>query len=124
MSYLGFLAKLWVHIWLALTLTATPPNVAFPNTVVGHASQPAIVTITNGGTDSGIAWPLEMSGSSAFKIVPGGTCSKTLVLAPGQSCTVFVTFTPSATGTVNATMTVGSPSPPAGFKVLVAMKWQ
>ena len=80
-----------------------PLSVNFGNQIVGIASSPMQVTLTNSGTDnlliSSIVDANGFAQTNNCPIAPS-------FLAPTQSCTINITFTPSATGTANDTLTI------------------
>lgn len=81
-------------------LTASPTELDFPATVVGHTSSPLAVTFLNTGADDQPLGTFSIGGpnSSDFSI-PANLNTCTSSLAPGRKCSVSVTFTPSGTGT-------------------------
>jgi len=85
------------------TASLTPSSVNFGDQIVGIASPPMPVTLTNSGTDNLlIASIVDANGfaqTNNCPIVPS-------FLAPIQSCTINITFTPSITGTANGTLTI------------------
>ncbi len=69
-----------------------PASLSFPNTVVGHSSQPEVVTLTDTGHEN----------LSISRISISGDFSETndcgTGLGPGQKCSISVTFTPTGLG--------------------------
>ena len=80
--------------------TLSPTSLAFGVEVVGAASQPLPIALTNSGTAT-------LSIASIAATANFGQANNCLsTLAPGKSCTINVTFTPSASGTLNGTLSV------------------
>lgn len=83
------------------SFSLNPTSLAFGNGVVGIASAPRVVTMTNTGETNLVLGII--TASSEFAIV-ADLCSG-LILAPGGTCTFSVTFTPltpvAKTGTVS-----------------------
>jgi sugar lactone lactonase YvrE len=90
------------------TSTPNPPNLDFGNQMVGGASSPLPVTLTNTGSDdlliTSIVDANEFSQTNNCPITPK-------VLAPGQFCTINVTFTPTAAGTATDTLIITDSAP-------------
>ena len=85
------------------TASLSPLNVNFGNQVVGIASPPMPVTLTNSGTDNLlIASIVDANGFAQTNNCPIAPN----FLAPTLSCTINITFTPSTTGNANDTLTI------------------
>jgi hypothetical protein len=93
--------------------TGAPPGVAlspssldFKDQVVGKASKPQRVTLTNtGGKPLYINSVTIINDDSDDFLLGGDTCTGSTV-APGKSCVIDVSFTPSATGSRKSTLTI------------------
>jgi hypothetical protein len=86
-------------------IAVNPPSMTFNNVVVGTASGPQPVTISNPG---GVALnDMVLSISPGFTVSPG-TCSG--VLAASAKCAASVTFQPVAVGLARGILTVSSAS--------------
>jgi len=80
--------------------TFSPPSLKFGMQLVGTASQPQNVTLTNSG-----AKPLEIGGITASaNFSETNNCSSSV--AVGASCTITVTFRPLGIGTFTGTVTI------------------
>ena len=86
----------------AVTSNSSPTT--FPDTVVNIPSQPADVTITNGGTTSVTLTP-EVVGDG-FTIAPTFPGINGFTLAPGVSIDVPVIFTPEVIGPSTGTLRI------------------
>src|SRR5579872_1850451 len=85
------------------TASLAPLSVNFGDQIVGIASSPMPVTLTNSGTDNLlISSIVDANGFSQTNNCPIAPT----FLAPTQSCTINITFTPSATGIANDTLTI------------------
>lgn len=88
--------------------TQNPTNLDFGNRMVGGASSPLPVTITNTGSDdlliASIVDANEFSQTNNCPITPK-------VLAPGQFCTINVTFAPTAAGNATDTLIITDSAP-------------
>lgn len=83
--------------------STTLPAIAFPTEGVGVASAPETVTLANTGTAS--LTLSQISISTNFTIVTGGSCSATpITIAAGSSCTVNVVFLPVASGAASGSI--------------------
>jgi hypothetical protein len=80
----------------------TPVSVDFGSVVLGGASDPVTVTVTNSGVGTLSFWRFGIALSSVnpndFWLVPGGSCAVSVALAAGESCTVLVRFKPTGGG--------------------------
>ncbi len=82
--------------------TVIPTNLSFGQILVGSASAPQTVTISNTGPANLAISSVAIAGADAglFNVETGGPtpCSSlTPTIAPGESCTVNVTFSPTST---------------------------
>ena len=82
-------------------LTPNPTALSFPGTVVGSASAPQSVTVTNTGTTSANVSGITATGDFGQT----NTCG---TLAVNASCTVTVTFRPTAGGARSGSVTIAS----------------
>ncbi|HXP71850.1 MAG TPA: choice-of-anchor D domain-containing protein [Candidatus Dormibacteraeota bacterium] len=94
---------------VSLTGTATqaavslsPSTLNFANQLVGTASAPVALTVTNTGTGALVIGSISFSGTNAADFAQKGTC--TAPIAPAATCLINVTFTPTAVGPRTATM--------------------
>jgi cytochrome c553 len=87
--------------------SASPSTLTF-SSVVGTASLPLRVTLSNTGTGNLVLSSLALGGSHAsdFGLAGSSTCSANTSLAGGSSCAIDVVFTPGATGSRSSTLTV------------------
>jgi hypothetical protein len=84
-------------------LSVSPLQVIFPgNTLIGHPTQPVVVTLENTSTQTITVGAATVT-PSVFAVT-GNTCAASL--APQATCTVSVTFTPTAEGPVNGELTI------------------
>jgi hypothetical protein len=81
-----------------------PATVNMPDQLLGNASAPQEVMISNVGTDPVKVASIRSSNAGEFS-VSGNTCSS---VAAGESCTFKVTFAPFGIGARNAAITVTS----------------
>jgi len=93
----------------APALAVSPTSLSF-SAIVGDASSPQTLTVTNTGGAPLANVGFQVTGQSAASFSTGATtCGTTLSNVSGQnSCTVAVTFTPSAAGGATASLTVSS----------------
>ena len=94
---------------VSLTGTATqaavslsPSTVNFANQLVGTASAPVALTITNTGTGALVISSISFSGTNPTDFIQKNTC--TAPIAPAATCLINVTFTPAAVGARTASM--------------------
>jgi hypothetical protein len=98
----AFVAKLP----LILPVIVSPATVDFGTQLVGAATAPQTVTLTNNNstalsiTNIAIVAIAPPAAGTDFAIAPGGTCAASL--PAGMSCTVNVTFTPSVASAESA----------------------
>lgn len=87
--------------------SASPATLTF-SSVVGTASLPLRVTLSNTGTGNLVLSSLALGGTHAsdFGLAGSSTCSAITTLAGGSSCAIDVVFTPGATGSRSSTLTV------------------
>ena len=79
-----------------------PTSLNFGQVLVGSASAPQTVTISNPGSANLVISSVGITGADAgmFNVATGGPkpCSSlTPTIAPGENCTVNVTFSPTST---------------------------
>lgn len=104
----AFSASFVANLNLIPTVTVSPTSLTFTGGVVGIASVPQTVTLTN-NTSTGVVMTsvtvvagTPLASSTDFATT-NNTCAGTI--AAGTSCTVGVTLTPSVTTTETATLT-------------------
>jgi hypothetical protein len=104
----------------------SPTSLTFPPQVVGTASAPQTITLTNTGNLTLMISGIIFSGTESPDFSQNNNCGSSV--AGGASCSINVTFTPSATGSRTATMNVidnamGSPQmvPVSGTGVSMAL---
>lgn len=87
-----------------LVLGVSTASLAFGEHVVGSASPPQSVTLSNGGTTPFQITALTITGDFARS---GGSCpADGGTLAPGATCTVAITFSPGLAGPRSGSLTV------------------
>ena len=84
---------------------ASPTSLTFPDTLVGVASSPLTVTVSNTGGSSFTISNISTSGDFSQ------TNSCPASLAPGGTCTVNVVFTPTTTGARTGVLTFTDTAP-------------
>ncbi len=88
------------------SVTLSPSSLDFKDQVVGKASKPQRITLTNtGGKPLYINSVAIINDDSDDFSLSGDTCTGSTV-APGKSCVIDVRFTPSATGSLKSTLTI------------------
>ena len=87
--------------------TISASTTAFGTALVGSASGPVNVTLTNGSAAPVTFSSIISTGSSEFAITNAAGCTAS-TLAPSASCNVVMTFTPSASGSRTGTLTAVS----------------
>ncbi|MGB9245496.1 MAG: choice-of-anchor D domain-containing protein, partial [Candidatus Acidiferrales bacterium] len=91
---------------LLLPVVVSPLSLDFGTQLVGAATAPQTVTLTNNNatalsiTSIAVAAIAPPAAATDFAIAPGGTCA--VSLPAGMSCTVNVTFTPSVASAESA----------------------
>ncbi len=96
-----------VSIFLqTLPVSLAPSSIAFGNQVVGVASSPSTVTLTNSSGSTLTIVRIIFTGTDSADFSSGGTCSTASPVLNGATCTITVTFTPGATGARVATLSV------------------
>lgn len=92
---------------VTVPVTGSPTRLQFADQVVGEASKPAPVTLTNRGNRAVTITGVRVDGPAAqdFAVAPGGCTAQ--ALPPGQACTLSVYFVPSARGKRNASLRIG-----------------
>jgi hypothetical protein len=98
------------------SLTLTNPSI--PSAMLGSATSPVLVTVSNTGGGPVAVTSIKSSNAGEFSI-SGSTCAS---IAAGASCTFNVTFSPFYIGPRTATITVTSDAPggPQSLKVSAA----
>lgn len=88
------------------SVTLTPSSIDFKDQVVGKASRPQRITLTNtGGKPLYVNSVTIVDGESSDFALSGDTCTGSTI-GPGKSCVIDVSFTPSATGSRKSTLTI------------------
>jgi len=82
----------------------SPTSLTFASQVVGTASAPKIVTLTNNGTARLAISGIGIVGVNPLNFLQTHTCGS--FLAVGAVCTISITFKPNATGTRTAALSV------------------
>jgi hypothetical protein len=81
-------------------VSLSTPTLTFGTQLLGTASEPQLLTVTNSGT----------AALNIGSITPGSNFGEThdcaSTLAAGAGCTINVTFTPAAAGTLNGTLSL------------------
>lgn len=99
---------------LTTTLSAAPGSIGFPNTVIGVASAPLTVTVTNSGNFAATLSSVGFGGANATDFATPSSCAT----VPAQAtCTFSVTFTPGATGLRSGTLLIASNDPASPLTV-------
>jgi hypothetical protein len=87
------------------TVSVSPTTLTFGQQVVGTKSTDQMVTVTNTGSTTDLAFS-SISISGDFLIdSTGTTCTASGTVAPGGSCQVAVAFAPTAAGALSGTLT-------------------
>jgi hypothetical protein len=88
------------------SVTLSPSSIDFKDQVVGKASRPQRITLTNtGGKPLYVNSVTIVDGESSDFALGGDTCTGSTI-GPGKSCVIDVSFTPSATGSRKSTLTI------------------
>lgn len=107
-----------------VSVTATPrlslADLDFGTVLTGWEGDELYVSVLNEGPGA-FAPTTITSTSSAFRVVPGGTCTRGLIVPAGGSCTVHMAFNPSRPVPFSGVLTVeeadaglrATPPPPA-----------
>jgi hypothetical protein len=107
---------------LTPTISYSPTSINFGTQLLGTATQPQFVTITN-NTASAVALtpvPANIGGNTAdFATTNTGTCAGSV--PADASCTVGVTFTPSISGAESTTLQIFDALDGTGHPMLVAL---
>lgn len=92
----------------ARTIGSTAPitfdvsSLEFGDQVVGTASAPKVITLTNNGTTDLVSYGIFTSGTDwqdfYVQYNSGGTCNNKVAVPPGGSCTLYLVFKPTALG--------------------------
>ena len=85
-------------------VTISGASVTFNSQLVGTASTPQSVTLTNSGNATLNIASVDVTGPNAADFVLTHTCGTSV--APGANCAASVTFTPSATGSRTASVKI------------------
>jgi hypothetical protein len=81
-------------------VSISPSSVNFTSQLVGTASQPLAVTVTNTGNGALAIASITFSGANPGDFLESDTCKGTI--APAANCVINLTFKPSQVGTRNA----------------------
>ena len=88
------------------SVTLNPLSIDFKDHVVGKASKPQRITLTNtGGKPLYVNSVTIVNDDSDNFALNGDTCTGSTI-GPGKSCVIDVSFTPSATGSRKSTLTI------------------
>ena len=90
-------------------ISISPSAANFANQLVGSASPPLAITVTNSGTGVLQVGAISFSGPNSADFVEKDTCKGTV--APPANCVINVTFTPAALGARTATLTLTDNAP-------------
>jgi hypothetical protein len=90
-------------------VTFSPTSLSFPGTVVGTASSPLSVTLTNTGTATLNIKSIAITQPNATDFTQTNNCGSSL--ASGANCTINVSFTPTAIGSRSANLSVTDNAP-------------
>ncbi len=102
----GFVAKLSANA----VLDVSPAALDFGRVLLGIASQPQLVTVTNNSTATlTFTNPPALSGTNVAEFSSATTCGASL--APNASCTVTVSFLPGKEGAASASLTFTDDDP-------------
>src|SRR6267143_1191089 len=84
-----------------------PGTLTFAGELVGTASTPQIITLTNTGNASLTISNIAITGANSGDFAQTNACpASSAKLAAGANCTISVTFTPSVTGNRAASVTI------------------
>ena len=100
------------------TLLVSSTSVAFPDTVVGSATTPIELRLSNTGTRNLAVTDLQAT--APFDVQMATCTAVPFVLAPGAECRVTVSFRPSGEGTSLGTLRVTSEGDPAVREVALS----
>ena len=88
------------------SVTLSPLSLDFKDQVVGKASKPQRITLTNTGGKPLYVNSVTIAGDESDDYaLSGDTCTGSTI-APGKSCVIDVRCTPSATGSRKSTLTI------------------
>ena len=88
------------------SVTLSPSSIDFKDQVVGKASRPQRITLTNtGGKPLYVNSVTIVDGESSDFALSGDRCTGSTI-GPGKSCVIDVSFNPSATGSRKSTLTI------------------
>jgi hypothetical protein len=93
-----------VSILLQQSVVFSRQNVIFPTLMIGVASSPLSITMTNVGSSSLNITGITVVGANSGDFAQTNNCGTSLVV--GASCTIKTTFTPTAIGKRIATLSV------------------
>ena len=86
------------------TVSLSTTSLSFANQIIGTASNPQIVIVTNTGTGALNISSVAITGANTGDFGQNNTCS--LPVGPSASCTISVVFTPTAPGSRSASVTI------------------
>ena len=101
-------SDLSVHLILpsVLSLSISPAALAFPTTVIGFASEPQTITLTNTGQTQIVLSGISLVGTNSGDFSQTNNCP--ISLAISASCSTQIVFTPSAAGSRSASLFISS----------------
>ncbi|MFY9731421.1 MAG: choice-of-anchor D domain-containing protein, partial [Candidatus Acidiferrales bacterium] len=85
-------------------VSISPATLNFANQLVGTASPPVPITVTNTGTGALVIASISFPGANAADFTQKNTC--TAPVAPAATCLINLTFAPTAVGARTANMTI------------------
>ena len=86
------------------TVSLSTSSLSFANQIIGTASLPQVVMVTNTGTAALNISSVAITGANTGDFGQSNTCS--LPVGPSASCTISVVFTPTAPGSRSASVTI------------------
>jgi hypothetical protein len=111
------------ELTLTPTISVAPTSLNFMTQLIGVASLPQFVTITNNTASAVSLTPAaaNLGGNPADFATMAGTCGTPASVPPGGSCTVGVTFTPSISGAEATTLQIFDALDGIGHPMVVAL---
>jgi len=109
---------------LTPTISVSPTSIAFGTQLVGTATQPQFVTVTNNtASPIGLTLPPPTTGGNSADFVgtASGTTPCTASLAGGAACTIGVVFTPTVAAAESTTLQIFDALDGTGHPMLVAL---
>ena len=90
-------------------VSLSPSTINFANQLVGAASSPAAITVTNTGTGALVIGAISFSGANAADFLEKDTCKPPI--APAAACVINVTFMPASVGARAASVVLADNAP-------------